>query len=206
MAVTQANIISGVTSIQLIKDSTYANTSNWDTAPHTAFNTDYGSGGTSSLLDVGAIQGPVVLEYSSEQEKIDIEQDTFVVKHILKAEGVTVKMNLPEATMYNMQIGMAGVAVPANNTTGPVVIGPISGTSATSAIHYWAIRIVAAGIPSNVVRRIVIAKAYATGNVGIPFTKSGIQFFPVEFSVARAQEDSGTGNLIPAVYIVDASS
>lgn len=195
MAVTQTNVISGITSIHWIKDSTYAAANNWNGDPAAAFAAE-------SPTDVGYISGPATLEYSSEQEKIDVEQDTFPIKHLLKAEVVTIKFNIAEAALASMQLGVAGMATPSGTVA---VFGPVSSGSAASTIHHYAIRITATGPSTNIVRRVIACKAYATGNMGVSYTKSGIQMIPVEFSVVRVQEATG-GDLAPSVWIVDSAS
>ena len=208
MAVTLSNIVAGITRIQIIKDSTYA-TATWSSDPAAAFITEFGaeSAGTTTakLVDLSSLQGPAVVEYSCEHEKIEIEQDTFFVKHLLKAESLTVKFNLAESIFWNLQVGIAGMADPASATVGPGVIGPVSAGAATSTIHHYAIKIVSVGTAvATPVRRIIIPKAYATGNMGVSFTKSGIQMIPCEFSAVRGQETGG--DMIPVGWIVDAAS
>ena len=203
MAVTQALIISGVSDIKWVKDSAFASANDWDTTPVIAAG-DKGIEAESPTSIGGILTGTVTLEFSSEQEKIDVEQDTIIQKHLLKAEGATVKFQMAEASLANMQLGIPGMATPGS---GIAVFGPISTTSATSTLHHYSLLIVATGnTTSKPVRRICIPKCYMTGNMSVGYTKGGVQAFEVEFSVARAQETSGTGNLVPAVYILDSAT
>ena len=194
MAVTISNVISGLTSFFYAIDPSYGE-AGWSTA------TTAGLGAVieaeTGFRDAGYVSGPVQMEYASEQEMVDVEQDTFKIKHLLKAESLKFTINMAEAVQLNLQAAMAGVGAPASDV---ITIGAAAG----STIHHLCLRLIGTGPGSLVVRRVYIPKAYATGNVGIPFTKGGVQMIPVEFTAVRAQESGG--DLIPVAIIADAAS
>ena len=155
MAVTIANIVSGISGLAI------------DPAGGRAF------------VDVGSLQGPVTIEYASEQEKVDIEQDPVIVKHLLKMETATLKANLAEVTYANFKNAYGYVDTTIANTgiVGPVV--PVFAPQRFSA------KITTTAPGALTTRTIILPCLHSTGSVGTPFSKGVIQLLPVEWQAVR---------------------
>ena len=161
MAVTISNVLSGISSLSI------------DPAGGRAF------------VDVGYLSGPVTLEYNSEQEKVDVEQDTVPIKHLLKIEGGVLKANMAEATLANFKNVYGYIDTDSVADTG--IVGPVTPIFVP---QNFSAKLVATGPSATPTRTVIFPRLCATGNVGTPFTKSAIQTLPVEFSALRAHKET----------------
>lgn len=124
--------------------------------------------------ELGYTEDGVTMEYNADVADIDVEEETFPVDRVITKERVSIKANLAEASLYNMDVAMAGAVLSGNQIT-------LGG----SVMKKLAVRITGTA-PSGFVRTIFLPKVTAVGTVGIPFKKGEKSVVPVEFQALKS--------------------
>lgn len=127
--------------------------------------------------NLGYTEDGVTLEYTAETADVNVLEETFAIARPIVTEKLSVKCNLAEASLFNIDKAMAGSSLSGNIITlgGGVqkeVSLRIRGTS-----------------PAGYYRTIHIPLATATGAVGMPFKKGEKTVVPVEFQALKGTGD-----------------
>jgi hypothetical protein len=138
-----------------------------------------------SYVEVGYTKDGVTLEYSADTADIDVEELTLPIKRVITKEKLSVKCNMSESSLINMDKAIAGSVLAASTIT-------IGG----GLIKEMSIQIVGTN-PAGFARTITIPLATAVGSVGMPFKKGEETVVPVEFQALKGASD---------ITIVDSTS
>ncbi len=129
---------------------------------------------------VGYTKDGIDLEYNADTADIEVEEETFPVARPITKERLSIKANLSEASLYNMDKAMAGSSLTGNMIT----LG--GGVQKTVALRLTGLD------PAGFIRQIFVGKATAVGAVGMPFKKGEETVVPVEFQALKSD-----------IYLVD---
>lgn len=132
--------------------------------------------------EVGYTKDGITMEYNADTADIEVEEETFPLARPITKERISIKANLSESSLYNMDKAMAGASLSGSIITlgGGIqkeVSLRITGTS-----------------PAGLIRTIFVPRATATGAVGMPFKKGEETVVPVEFQALK-----GTGDVCQIV-------
>ena len=130
-----------------------------------------------SYVEVGYTKDGVTLEYNADTADIDVEEATFPIKRVITKEKLSVKCNMAESSLINMDKAIAGSVLAASTIT-------IGG----GLIKEMSIQIVGTN-PAGFARTITIPLATAVGSVGMPFKKGEETVVPVEFQALKGASD-----------------
>jgi hypothetical protein len=135
----------------------------------------YPVGGT--YVEVGYTEDGVNLEYNADTADVDVEEETFPIGRVITKERLSVKCNMAEASLINMDKAIAGSSLAASTIT---IGGGVN--------KEMSIQIVGTN-PAGYARTITIALATAVGTVGMPYRKGEKTVVPVEFQALRGASD-----------------
>ena len=138
---------------------------------------------SSPYTEVGYTEDGVTVEYNAEEADIDVEEETFSIGRVITKESVSVRCNMAESSMYNLDKAMSGSALSGSIIT----LG--DGVNKTMNLKIEGTN------PSGFLRAIQIPIATATGSVGMSYKKGEKTVVPVTFQALK-----GTG---PALTIVE---
>ena len=130
-----------------------------------------------SYVEVGYTKDGVDLEYNADTKDIDVEEATFPIKRVIAKEKLTVKCNMSESSLINMDKAIAGSVLAASTIT-------IGG----GIIKQMSIQIVGTN-PAGFARTITIPLATAVGTVGMKYRKGEETVVPVEFQALKGASD-----------------
>ena len=139
---------------------------------------------SSPSTEVGYTEDGVTMTYTAEETDIDVDEETFSIDRALVKETVEVTCNMAEASLYNMDVAMAGSLLSGS------ILKLGAGTNKKMEL------ILTGTNPAGFNRQITIPSCTATGSVGSSYQKGEKTIVPVTFSALKT-----TGN--PAVTIVD---
>lgn len=125
--------------------------------------------------EVGYTKDGVTMEYNADTADIDVEEETFPLDRVITKERISVKVNLAEASLYNMDAAMAGASLSGNAIT-------LGG----GVIRKLAVRLTGLS-PAGLTRTIFLPKVTAVGTVGMPFKKGESTVVPVEFQALKSE-------------------
>jgi len=127
--------------------------------------------------EVGYTEDGVIIEYEATAEDVNVEEETFPLARLITKERLSVKCNMAEASLANLDKAIAGSIL-----AGSVI------TIGNGLQKEMSIRI--AGInPDGFARTIEIPLATAVGAVGHPYRKGLKSIVPVEFQALKGSGD-----------------
>lgn len=138
----------------------------------------YPVGGT--YVEVGYTEDGVVLEYGADMADIMVEEETFPIGRVLTKETVSIRCNLAESSLINIDKAIAGSALTASTIT---IGGMVN--------KQMSIQIVGKN-PAGFNRTITCLLATATGMVGMPYKKGEKTVVPVTFQALKGAGDPCT--------------
>ena len=123
--------------------------------------------------EVGYTEDGVTMEYTADAADIDVEEETFSINRVITKETVAVTCNMAEASLYNMNIAMAG----------GLLSGSILklGAGANKVLEL----ILTGTNPDGFLREISIPACTAVGAVGMPYKKGEKTVVPVTFQALK---------------------
>lgn len=124
--------------------------------------------------EVGYTQDGVTMEYNADVADIDVEEETLPVDRAITKERISIKANLAEASLYNLDKAMAGASLSGNMIT-------LGG----GVIKKVALRLTG-HTPDGYLASIFVGKATAVGAVATPFKKGEASIVPVEFQALKS--------------------
>ena len=139
---------------------------------------------SSPSTELGYTEDGVDFEYTADTNDIEVEEETFPIDRVIIKETVQITCNMAEASLYNMDVAMAGSLLSGS------ILKLGAGTNKK-------LELILTGVnPDGFYREITIPVATATGAVGMPYKKDEKTVVPVTF---QALKTAG----VPAVTIVD---
>lgn len=137
----------------------------------------------SGFTEVGYTEDGVDMEYNADTADIDVAEETYPVARPVTKERTSIKCNMAEASLYNLDKAMAGASL-----SGSII------TLGGGVQKEVSLRIVGTS-PGGFLRTIYIPKATAVGTSAIPFKKGAKSVVPVEFQALKGDD--------PACTIID---
>lgn len=134
--------------------------------------------------EIGYTEDGVTMAYTADETDIEVEEETFPIDRVIIKETVEVTCNMAEASLYNVDVAMAGSLLSGS------ILKLGAGTNKK-------INLILTGTNSaRFSRQISIPVCTATGAVGMPYKKGEKTVVPVTFQALKT-----AGH--PAVTIVD---
>jgi len=125
--------------------------------------------------ELGYTEDGITLEYNADVGDVEVDEETLPIDRVITKERISVKANLAEASLYNMDAAMAGASLSGNCIT-------LGG----GIIKKLAVRITGHS-PAGFIRTIFLPKVTAVGTVGMPFKKGPDKsVVPVEFQALKS--------------------
>ena len=134
--------------------------------------------------EVGYTEDGVTMTYTADSADIEVEEETFAIGRALTKETVEVTCNMAEASLYNMDIAMAGSLLSGS------ILKLGAGTNKKMEL------ILTGTNPAGFHRQITIPSCTATGAVGMPYKKGEKTVVPVSFQALKTTDAA-------AVTVVD---
>lgn len=135
----------------------------------------YPVGGT--YVEVGYTKDGVDLEYTADEADIEVAEETFPIARVITKESLSVKCNMSESSLANMDKAIAGSVL-----SGSVI------TIGGGANKEMSIKIVGTN-PAGYARTIEIPLATAVGSVGMGYKKGEETVVPVTFQALKGSGD-----------------
>lgn len=129
--------------------------------------------------ELGYTKDGIDLEYNEDSADIDVDEETFPLKRPIIKERISIKCNLAEASMFNIDKAMGGASL---DSTGKII------TLGGGVQKEVALRITGTN-PDGFTRTIHIPLATAVGGVAMPFKKGEMTVVPVEFQALKGNGD-----------------
>ena len=145
------------------------------------YHTTPGTASASVTTEFGYTQDGVTLEYSADQQDVEVEEETFPIKRVITKETVTITANLSENLLANLENAMAGAL-----TGGAGIINLGAGAQRTMAMKFIGTA------PSGTTRTIYIAYATPMGTVGMAYKKGEETIIPVSFAAYQGVSGAST--------------
>lgn len=141
-------------------------------------------GGTAPALsldpgytEIGYTEDGVTLEYTAETNDVQVLEETFAIARPITKEILSIKVNMAEASLYNLDKAMAGSVLSGN------VITLDGGVQKEVSLRITGLN------PAGYTRAIFIPKATSLGAVGMPFKKGEKTLVPVEFQALKGDSE-----------------
>lgn len=128
-----------------------------------------------SYVELGYTEDGCVIEYSSEQADIRVEEETLAVQSVLVSEAISVTLNCAEASLFNMH-----KAIPGSKWAGSVL------TIGDGLIKEMSLKVTGKN-PAGYNRTYEFPLVVADGTVSIAQKKGEKQIVACKFKVLRAQ-------------------
>ncbi len=123
--------------------------------------------------EIGYTEDGVTMEYTADSADIEVEEETFPIDRVLTKETVAVTCNMAEASLYNMDVAMAGSLL----SGGILKLG--AGANKKLSLE------IIGKTPAGYLRTILIPVCTATGTVGMPYKKGSKTVVPVTFQALK---------------------
>ena len=136
------------------------------------------------FTEVGYTEDGVTLEYTADENDIEVEEETFPIDRVITKETAQVTCNMAESSLYNIDKAMAGSLLSGS------ILKLGGGTNKKLTLQIRGTN------PAGYTRAILIPVCTATGAVGMPYKKGEKTVVPVTFQALKA-----SGH--PAVTVVD---
>jgi hypothetical protein len=130
-----------------------------------------------SYVEVGYTEDGVQLEYNADTADIEVEETTFPIDRVITKESLSIKCNMAESSLANIDKAIAGSVLSGSTIT-------IGG----GVMKDMSIQIVGTN-PAGFARTITIALANAVGAVGIAYRKGAKTVVPVTFQALKGTSD-----------------
>ncbi|MCJ7829311.1 MAG: hypothetical protein MUP81_06195 [Dehalococcoidia bacterium] len=124
--------------------------------------------------ELGYTKDGVTMDYTSEDNEIYVEEETWPIKAPLAKQGMRIKANLAESSLFNLDKAMAGASLSGNIITFPGIQKEM------------ALRVIVEN-PANYKTAYYFPLVVATGTVSMPFKKAEETTLPVEFKVLKSE-------------------
>ncbi len=123
--------------------------------------------------EIGYTEDGVTMTYTADPADIEVEEETVPIDRVLTKETVEVTCNMAEASLYNMDVAMAGSLLSGS------ILKVGAGTIKKMEL------ILTGTNPAGFSRQISIPSCTATGSVGMPYKKGEKTVVPVTFQALK---------------------
>ncbi len=139
---------------------------------------------SSDFTEIGYTEDGVSMEYTVDEEDIEVDEETFPIDRVITKEGLAITCNMAESSLYNIDKAMAGSLL-----SGSILkLGAGANKKITLQVR---------GLnPAGFIRAIQIPSCTATGAVGMSYKKDTKTIVPVTFQALKTTNH-------PACTIVD---